>query len=209
VPVIVRRQQHRAGNPAAVVRAYPQAPSDRPVTCSTVTRISAMLFRTLLATSAVCLIGLATCARADTLPGSSRAHEALALCDAATRETDRQVSLALLDRGLASAESAIGEDDADAAAHFAVFCNLGRQLQLRSVGFLTFFDVRRLRREIDRTLELAPHSPGVLTAKGVMLLRLPRLLGGDTSEGERLIRRALEVAPGFAPAEEALRAKGP
>ena len=110
------------------------------------------------------------------------------------------------DRGLATAESAIGEDDADAAAHFAVFCNLGRQLQLRSIGFLTFFDVRRLRREIDRTLELAPHSPGVLTAKGVLLLRLPRLLGGDTSEGERLIRRALEVAPGFAPAEEALRA---
>jgi hypothetical protein len=206
--VISRRQQHRAGNPAAVEREYP-AGLDRPDACCIVTRSSSMLGRTTLALLAVFSIGLAAYARADTLPGSSRAHEALALCDAATRETDRQVSLTLLDRGLATAESAIGEDDADAAAHFAVFCNLGRQLQLRSIGLLTFFDVRRLRREIDRTLELAPHSPGVLTAKGVMLLRLPRLLGGDTSEGERLIRRALEVAPGFAPAQEALRGEGP
>lgn len=208
MPVIGRRQQHRAGNPVAVVRPYP-AGWDRLDACCMVTRSSSMLGRTTLALLAVFSIGLVAYARADTLPGSSRAHEALALCDAATRETDRQVSLTLLDRGLATAESAIGEDDADAAAHFAVFCNLGRQLQLRSIGLLTFFDVRRLRREIDRTLELAPHSPGVLTAKGVLLLRLPRLLGGDTSEGERLIRRALEVAPGFAPAQEALRGEGP
>jgi hypothetical protein len=110
----------------------------------------------------------------------------------------------LLDRGLAAAESAVGEDDADAAAHFAVFCNLGRQLQLRSIGFLTVFDIRRMRREIDRTLELAPRSPGVLTAKGLMLLQLPRLLGGDTSEGQRLIRRALELEPDFEPAMKAL-----
>jgi hypothetical protein len=163
-----------------------------------------MLHRTTLAATAVFLIGLATCARADTLPGSTRAHEALALCDASTRETDREVRLTLLDRGLAAAQSAVEEDDADAAAHFAVFCNLGRRLQLRSVGLLTLFDIRRVRREIDRALELAPRSPGVLTAKGVMLLQLPRLLGGDASEGQRLIRCALELEPAFEPARNAL-----
>jgi hypothetical protein len=163
-----------------------------------------MLHRTILAAMAVFLIGLAAFARADTLPGSTHAHEALALCDASTWETDREVRLTLLDRGLAAAESAVEEDDADAAAHFAVFCNLGRRLQLRSVGLLTLFDIRRLRREIDRTLELAPRSPGVLTAKGAMLLQLPRLLGGDASEGERLIRRALELEPEFEPARRAL-----
>jgi hypothetical protein len=167
-----------------------------------------MLPRTLLAVTAVFLSGLGVFARADTLPGSTRAHEALALCDASTQETDRQVRLALLDRGLAAAESAVREDEADAAAHFAVFCNLGRRLQLRAIGLLTLFDVRRVRREIDRTLELAPGSPGVLTAKGMMLLKLPRLLGGDASEGARLIRRALELAPEFAPARAALAAAG-
>jgi hypothetical protein len=160
--------------------------------------------RTLLAATAVCLIGLATSARADTLPGSTRAHDALALCEASTRETDREVRLSLLDRGLAVAESAVEENEADAAAHFALFCNLGRRLQLRSIGFHTLFDIRRVRREIDRTLELAPRSPGVLTAKGLMLLQLPRLLGGDTSEGRRLIRRALDLDPEFGPARSAL-----
>jgi hypothetical protein len=163
-----------------------------------------MLRATTLALAVVLLAGLVPFARADTLPGSTRAHEALALCDASTRETDRQVRFTLLDRGLAAAEWAVGEDDADAAAHFAVFCNLGRQLQLRSTGLLTFFDIRRVRREIDRTLELAPRSPGVLTAKGLMLIQLPRLLGGDAFEGQRLIRRALELEPDFEPARKAL-----
>ena len=143
-------------------------------------------------------------ARGDSLPGSTRAHDALALCDASTRETDREARLSLLDKGLAAAESAVEEDDADPAAHFAVFCNLGRRLQLRSIGLLTLFDIHRVRGEIDRTLELAPRSPGVLTAKGLMLLELPRLLGGDAAEGQRLIRRALELEPEFEPARRAL-----
>ena len=37
-----------------------------------------------------------------------------------------------------------------------------------------------------------------------MLLELPRLFGGDRDEGERLLRRALEIAPGFADAERAI-----
>lgn len=35
-------------------------------------------------------------------------------------------------------------------------------------------------------------------------LELPRLLGRDRDEGARLLRRALEVAPGFADAERAI-----
>jgi hypothetical protein len=204
---VICRQHHRAGNPLPHVRAYSGGRTDRTDLadpCRSATRAGHLLRATTLALAAVLFTGLVAVARADTLPGSPRAHEALALCDASTRETDRQVRLTLLGRGLAAAESAVGDDDADAAAHFAVFCNLGRQLQLRSIGLLTFFDVRRVRREIDRALELAPRSPGVLTAKGLMLIQLPRLLGGDTSEGERLIRRALELAPDFEPARRAL-----
>jgi hypothetical protein len=203
VPVICR-QHHRAGNPVPYARAYSGACTDRTDACRSATRSVHMLRATTLALAVVLLAGLVPFARADTLPGSTRAHEALALCDASTRETDRQLRFALLDRGLAAAESAVGEDDADAAAHFAVFCNLGRQLQLRSIGLLPFFDIRRVRREIDRTLELVPRSPGVLTAKGLMLIELPRLLGGDASEGQRLIRRALELEPDFEPARKAL-----
>lgn len=204
---VIRRRQHRAGNPVAVVRACP-AGWDRPDVCCMVTRASTMLGRATLALAAVFSIGLAAFARADTLPGSPRAHEALTLCEAATLEADREARSALLDRGLAAAEEAVEADGGDAAAHFAVFCNLGRRLQLHPIGLRTLFDIRRVRREIDRTLELAPSAPGVLTAKGEMLLELPRVLGGDAAEGERLIRRALELAPGFAPAQRALSACG-
>jgi hypothetical protein len=41
-----------------------------------------------------------------------------------------------------------------------------------------------------------------------MLLELPRLLGGAAAEGEKLLRRALEIAPGFARAARALADRG-
>lgn len=142
------------------------------------------------------------------MPGSPRGLEALALCRSAAEQTDTSTRLTLLERGLALAEEAVEHDDADAAGHFAVFCNLGRRLQLHPLNPGNLFAVRRVRREIDRTLALAPDSAGVLTAKGTMLLELPRVLGGDASEGERLLRRALEVDPDFEDARRALEEHG-
>jgi len=163
-----------------------------------------MRFGTSLLLAAVWLLGHAVSAPADTLPGSVRALEALALCHAAASETDATARLALLDRGLTLAEAAVEADDADAAGHFAVFCTVGRRLQLRPLGLGSLGEIRRVRREIDHALALAPRSAQVLTAKGTMLLELPRLLGGDRDEGTRLLRQALAIAPGFADAERAL-----
>jgi hypothetical protein len=157
-----------------------------------------------VAIAAVLLLGPAASMRADTLPGSASAHEALALCEAAGDEVDRTARRALIDRGLALAEAAVEADDGDAAAHFAVFCNVGRRLELLPIGLGSLTGIGRVRREIDRALTLAPDSPAALTAKGLMLRRLPRLLGGDAAEGERLLRRALELVPDFAPARRAL-----
>ncbi len=166
-----------------------------------------MTFRATWAIAAV-LLGSVTSARAHTLPGSPRGLEALALCRFAAEQNDTSARLALLERGLALAEEAVEHDDADAAGHFAVFCNLGRRLQLRPLSFGNLFAIRRVRREIDRTLALTPDAPGVLTAKGIMLLELPSLLGGDATEGERLLRRALEVDPDFEDARRALAEHG-
>ena len=157
---------------------------------------------------AAVLLGPWTSARADTVPGSPRGLEALALCRLAAEQTDTTARIALLERGLAMAEEAVADDDADAAGHFAVFCNLGRRLQLHPLSVGNLFVIRRVRREIDRTLALTPDAPGVLTAKGTMLLDLPGLLGGDPAEGERLLRRALEVAPDFEDARRALTEHG-
>jgi len=135
-------------------------------------------------------------ARASDVPGSARAAEALDRCDQAAH-AHGAARAALLRKGLGLAEEAVAADDADALAHFAVFCNLGKQMQDAGVSVFNVGRLRRLRREIDRTLELVPDSTDGLFGKGTLLRATPRLLGGDPAEGERLLRRALAIDPGF------------
>lgn len=126
--------------------------------------------------------------------GSALAEESLRSC-AQADELSGADQLAMLTHGLQLADAAIAADDHDAKAHFAAFCNLGKRLRVDAAGFSSWTNYRRLRRELDATLALAPDDPDALAGKGALLLHLPRLLGGDTVEGERLLRRALEIEP--------------
>jgi len=144
---------------------------------------------------ALTLAALPAGARAADPSGSPRANEALSLCERETASADEK--RALLERGLTLAEQAVTADDGDAKAHFAVVCNLGREMEFRGVSLGSLIALRRLRREIDRTLELAPDYADALLAKGALLWGLPRLLGGDPEEAERLMRAALEVDPNY------------
>jgi tetratricopeptide (TPR) repeat protein len=104
----------------------------------------------------------------------------------------------VLARGLPRAEEAVRVNPQDAVAHFAVFCNLGSRLELERHGagwFAMLGALHRVQREIDIALALAPDYPAALAAKGEMLIELPRLLGGDLQEGERLLRRAVALDP--------------
>ncbi len=103
--------------------------------------------------------------------------------------------LPLLQRGLELADAAVAGDDRSARAHFAVVCNLGKATGLNGFRFGAFRAIYRLREEVDVTLALAPDHPDALAAKGALLLRLPRLLGGDPAEAEQWFRRALAVDP--------------
>src|SRR6185503_4741032 len=76
--------------------------------------------------------------------------DALALCRAADGIPfpDR---MAILSRGLQRAEEAVRANPQYAAAHFAVFCNLGKRAQLRrqALGLFGILDdLGRARREI-------------------------------------------------------------
>ncbi len=126
--------------------------------------------------------------------GSAMAKESLVLCDQAD-ELSGTDQLVTLTRGLRLAEAAIAADDHDAKAHFAAFCNLGKRLRVDGLRFSSWTNYRRLRRELDATLTLVPDDPDALAGKGALLLHLPRLLGGDATEGERLLRRALAIEP--------------
>jgi tetratricopeptide (TPR) repeat protein len=128
-------------------------------------------------------------------PGrSALAREALARCLQVEHlpPADRPAEL---DHVFALADQAVSADDGDATAHFAVFCALGKHLRLIGVSFGSLRGLRRLRREIDRTLELAPDWVAALIGKGALLLETPRLFGGDPAQGEKLLSRAVALAP--------------
>src|SRR5262249_35682505 len=130
-------------------------------------------------------------------PGGPATSDAGALCHQADRGPGPEPSAGPA-RGPARRGGAGRATPRDAVAHFAVFCNLGKRLEMERHGggrFATLGDLRRVQREIDVTLTLAPDYPAALAAKGEMLVELPRLLGGDPREGERLLRRAATLDP--------------
>ena len=160
--------------------------------------------------AALVLAALSFAGAADP-PGTPASREALALCHRADDAPEAERP-AMLDRALALAERAVADDERDALAHFAVFCSLGGKMRRAGLGVGALVDLRRLRREVDRTLELAPDFADALAGKGALLLDAPRLLGGDPKEAERLLRRALEVDPDYLGPRldlvRALRARG-
>lgn len=160
---------------------------------------------------AVVVVVLTGVAWAATPPGTAASRAALGECQrAAGSKGDEQA--AAYRTSLEHAEAAIAAADADPLAHFAAFCALGGSLRANGVSLAAPWQLRRLRREVDRTLELAPDFEDALAGKGALLLQLPRLLGGDAAEGERCLRRALEIDPRYLMPRlalvDALRARG-
>jgi hypothetical protein len=122
------------------------------------------------------------------------AAAAIALCERADRLNVGERP-AMLRRGLELAERAVAQDDTVARAHFAVFCTLGKLIDHEGLGWRTLMAARRVRVAIERAVALAPDDVDALVGKGALLLRLPRLLGGDRQEAERVLRRALQLDP--------------
>ena len=114
-------------------------------------------------------------------------HECGAGQDAASRDTRKEH----FERGEALASQAVTLDDGSAAAHFAVVCNLGEMLRLDGEKITSVFGLHRLMNEVNRTLELDPEHVNAMATKGNLLLRLPRMFGGDAREGERLLREVV------------------
>ena len=122
------------------------------------------------------------------------AEEALRWCDAVS-VTARDTAGDRLEHGTALAEAAVAADEQDARAHLALFCNLGKQVELAGLSWRVLRQVSRVRATIARATELAPDDPDVLVAHGELLRRLPRPLGGDPARGLTLLERALARRP--------------
>ena len=109
---------------------------------------------------------------------------------------DRASRVGHFEKGQALGEQAVALDDRSADAHFALFCNLGELMRVDGeLNITSMMSFRRVTKELDRTLELAPDHLDAMSAKGTFLLRLPSLLGGDREKGEKLLRYVLLKSP--------------
>ncbi|MEW6245691.1 MAG: tetratricopeptide repeat protein [Nitrospirota bacterium] len=116
-------------------------------------------------------------------------------CELGRLARERDKRLAHFVRGQALAERAVALDERHADAHFALFCSLGEQVRIDGERITSVFGFRRVMKELDRTLELAPNHLDALSAKGTFLVRLPALFGGNVEKGEDLLRQVIQREP--------------
>ena len=128
-------------------------------------------------------------------PAGRLAAGARAECEAGRDAEVRAERKEHFERGQELAEQAVAVDERNAEAHFALFCNMGELMRLDGESVSSVMMLRRLMAEIDRTLELDPTHTDALAAKGTLLIRLPRLLGGDARKGEELLRQVVQQDP--------------
>jgi hypothetical protein len=123
-------------------------------------------------------------------------HRAMTECHDGRVAQDRASRVGHFEKGQALGEQAVALDDRSADAHFALFCNLGELMRIDGeLSITSVAGFRRITKELDRTLELAPDHLDALSAKGTFLVRLPFLLGGDREKGEKLLQYVLLKAP--------------
>jgi tetratricopeptide (TPR) repeat protein len=126
---------------------------------------------------------------------SELAAQALRECEAGRELKDRDARKLRFEEGQALAERAVALDDNSAAAHFSLFCNMGELMRIDGESLRSVFALRRMMAELDRTLELEPDHVDAMASKGTLLIRLPRLLGGDVQKGEAMLRDVIRLDP--------------
>ncbi len=94
----------------------------------------------------------------------------------------------------AHAETAVELLPNEAEAHFLLFGTTGRLAQLQGLT-VAAMQLVSLNNRLDRVLELEPNHANGLAARGGMLVKLPRLLGGDVDEGLGYLERAVKLDP--------------
>jgi len=122
--------------------------------------------------------------------------EAMHECHLGRVAQDRSTRMVHFEKGQRLGEQAVALDDRSAEAHFSLFCNLGELMRIDGeMSLSSVMGFRRMMKELDRTLELAPEHLDALSARGTLLVRLPSMLGGDRDRGEHLLRHVIEREP--------------
>ncbi len=117
------------------------------------------------------------------------AKEALAEGERATDDAARE---AAYKRAKEHADRAVALLPDSADARFVQFGADGRLAQMGGIAVAALRLVQ-LNRQLDEVLRLDPNHANALAARGGMLMKLPRLLGGDTEKGVEYLERAVAM----------------
>jgi len=150
-----------------------------------------MVPRSLSVVAAVAVLALPTVPRASQ-NAADVAKQALDECEAGQNAGTREARKEHFEHGEALATQAVALDEHNANAHFGIVCNLGELLRIDGEKITSVLELRRLLGEVDRTLQLDPNHVDAMATKGNLLVRLPRILGGNAAEGERLLREVVQ-----------------
>ncbi|HVM97979.1 MAG TPA: hypothetical protein VMT89_16410 [Candidatus Acidoferrales bacterium] len=138
-------------------------------------------------------------AQAQTTPEAVTRGEDLArrAVDCLIQGEDSATTAAQLDeyhRGLSLAEQAVAVDAQNADAQFALAANLGRVTLLESDPPNPLRLTRALH-ALDTALELDPHHPDALAARGGLYRQMPWWLGRDLHKAVDYLRQAVQLDP--------------
>ncbi len=101
-------------------------------------------------------------------------------------------------KGLKYGQRAIRVNPDGKEGHFYYMANMGAIAQRK--GLLTsLWRFRKIKRQMAKTLALAPDWPPILLARARLLMELPGVFGGDKEEAMRLCQQALELDPDYLP----------
>ena len=101
-------------------------------------------------------------------------------------------------KGLEHGRRAVEVNPDGKEGHFYYMANMGAIAQHK--GTLTsLWKFRKIKQEMDRTLELDPDWPPILLARAQYLMEMPGIFGGDKQEAMSLCQRVIELDPDHLP----------
>jgi tetratricopeptide (TPR) repeat protein len=122
-------------------------------------------------------------------------QQAMDQCQQGRIATDRESRARHFLLGQQLAEQAIQVDKQYPNGHFAFFCNLGEQMRLDGEVLSAVMEYDRIMDALDTAISLNPDYLDALSAKGMLLIRLPWIMGGDQEKGEVLLKRVVKEDP--------------
>jgi len=122
-------------------------------------------------------------------------QQSMEQCQKGRIATDREGRARHFEVGQQLAERAIQIDKQYPNGHFAFFCNLGEQMRLDGEVLSAVMEYNRLMDALDTAISLNPDYLDALSAKGMLLIRLPWIMGGNPEKGEVLLKRVVKDDP--------------